>query len=251
MATTPDSIPPSDHKTARGSSYIFHQPLASSWRESLMVLPLILLGAGAVLWIGHQPTLRQQARVEVREEVKAIGTAGRGVTPAEPLAVGTTGVTSPVMTRGTAAAPIKRLLPGDVIITVPSGSAEDRLSSFLESASIGATRITVDRIVFASGSAQLTPRSREQVDRIATILRAYPAAHVVVAAYTDNSGSAESNLSLSRDRAKAVTDRLIIEGVASDRVQAQGFGNQQPIADNATAPGRSQNRRVVLEVNLP
>jgi outer membrane protein OmpA-like peptidoglycan-associated protein len=251
MLPTPERSAPRDEQTGRGADYVFHQPLASSWKESLMVLPLVLLGAGAVLWMGHLPTLRQQARVEVREEVKAIGTTGRISTPPkDSMPVGTTGITvlrAPLP----GAASIKRILPGDVVITMPGGSAEDRLSAFLESASIGATRITVDRIAFRSGSAALTPGSRAQIDKIATILRAYPAARVVVAGYTDNVGNETANRSLAYNRSKAVTDRLVKDGVAADHVHPQGFGSQQPIADNATENGRSQNRRVVLEVSVP
>jgi OOP family OmpA-OmpF porin len=248
MTITPDTLPP-HADDARGSHYVFHEPLETSWRQSLLALPLALLAGGLVLWLGYRPAVRQQARVEVSEVVKAVGTTGQAEPrPSEPMAVGTTGMVT-VGTGSTVGPTVKRILPGDIILAMPAGSTEDRLAAFLESAATGATTIAIDRLTFSSGSAQLTPRSREQVDTIATILRAYPQARIIVDGYTDDSGNEAANLSLSHTRARAVTDRLVKDGVASDRVHAQGFGSQKPVADNDTEEGRSQNRRVILEVD--
>ena len=155
-----------------------------------------------------------------------------------------------VGTAGTLAGTFARTLPGNVNITIPAaGSAEDRLSLYLASAAAGATNVTFnfDRIAFDSDSAVLTPESNEQLDNIATILRAYPRAHVTITGHTDNVGSEAANLALSRERANAVAARLTAIGVSSDRVQAVGYGGQKPVADNSTEAGRGQNRRVELE----
>jgi outer membrane protein OmpA-like peptidoglycan-associated protein len=249
MTTTPDSLPPHADDVARGTNYVFHEPLETSWRQSLMALPLALLAGGLVLWLGYRPAVRLQARVEVSEVVKAVGTTGQAEPrPSEPVAVGTTGITM-AGKPSTMGPTVKRILPGDIIIAMPAGSTEDRLAAFLESAANGSTTIAIDRLTFSSGSAQLTPRSREQVDTIAKVLRAYPQARIIVAGYTDDRGNEAANLSLSHTRARAVNDRLITDGVSSNRVHAQGFGSQKPVADNDTEEGRSQNRRVVLEVN--
>ena len=64
----------------------------------------------------------------------------------------------------------------------------------------------------------------------------------------DDTGEAEANLRLSEARAQAVMDWLIAAGVSPDRLEAQGFGEQQPVASNADEAGRLQNRRVVLRI---
>src|SRR6185436_9702399 len=95
-----------------------------------------------------------------------------------------------------------RTLPGNATITIPAvGSAEDRLSLYLASASPGETTITLDRIEFDSDSAVLTADSNVQLDNIATILRAYPQAHVAVTGHTDSMGGDAANVVLSRARA--------------------------------------------------
>ena len=87
-----------------------------------------------------------------------------------------------------------------------------------------------------------------QLANVATILKAYPTTRVVIAGYTDNTGDEAANLALSRGRAEAVMDALRNEGVPAVNLQAQGFGSQNPIADNSTEAGRARNRRVTLNV---
>ena len=67
-------------------------------------------------------------------------------------------------------------------------------------------------------------------------------------AYTDSTGSARHNLGLSERRADAVRDYLVGQGVSSSQLTAKGYGETNPIASNATAEGRAQNRRVVMRV---
>ena len=71
---------------------------------------------------------------------------------------------------------------------------------------------------------------------------------MVVEGHTDNTGDAARNLALSDDRARAVMDWLIAAGVSPDRLEARGYGEQQPVASNDTEDGRMQNRRVVLKI---
>ena len=110
-------------------------------------------------------------------------------------------------------------------------------------------KVDLDRIGFGIGSATLTPPSRAQIDNIAAILREYPKATVNVAGHTDNMGNEKTNLALSRARAETVAKALTNAGVSADRVRAEGYGSQKPVADNSTARGRAQNRRVTLEVS--
>lgn len=197
-----------------------------NWSAAAVALLAALCVGGFIWWARQKPI--EVARVEVVEPMaKAVGTAG------------------------TLAGRFARTLPGNLKITIPAaGSAEDRLSTYLASAAAGATtaNFSFDRIAFDSDSAVLSPESDEQVDNIATILRAYPRAYVTIAGHTDNVGNEGANLVLSRDRATAVAARLTALGVSSDRVQAVGYGGQKPVADNSTEAGRAQNRRVDLDV---
>ena len=105
-----------------------------------------------------------------------------------------------------------------------------------------------DRIEFNNGSSTLTSASREQLGRIATALTAHPGARITIAGYTDSSGSEAANVALSRARANAVRDALRSQGIVTDRMQAEGYGSQDPVASNATDEGRAQNRRVTVVV---
>jgi K(+)-stimulated pyrophosphate-energized sodium pump len=71
---------------------------------------------------------------------------------------------------------------------------------------------------------------------------------VKIGGYTDNSGDPAANLRLSQARADSVMNELRTMGVGGDRLEAEGYGDQHPIADNATADGRAKNRRVAVRV---
>lgn len=101
-------------------------------------------------------------------------------------------------------------------------------------------------IQFQSGSAKLTKASYRTLNDIVALLKKITAAKLEVQGHTDNVGSAEKNKQLSQDRAQAVVDYFINNGISSDRTRAVGFGPEKPIADNKTKKGRAQNRRVEL-----
>ena len=82
------------------------------------------------------------------------------------------------------------------------------------------------------------------VDRLAAWLIAQPERTVEVGGHTDDEGPAPGNQRLSQRRAESAADYLIQQGVASDRVSAVGFGEDQPIESNATDEGQRANRRV-------
>ncbi len=84
------------------------------------------------------------------------------------------------------------------------------------------------------------------LDEAAQTLKEYPSYHMMVCGYTDNKGTASENLALSKARAEQVKKYITGKGISSDRVQTNGLGDSQPIADNSTADGRAKNRRVVL-----
>jgi outer membrane protein OmpA-like peptidoglycan-associated protein len=79
-------------------------------------------------------------------------------------------------------------------------------------------------------------------------LKAYPAVHLKIGGYTDNSGDATANLQLSQDRATTVMNELVGMGIAPDRLEAKGYGESYPIATNTTEEGRARNGRVAFHV---
>jgi outer membrane protein OmpA-like peptidoglycan-associated protein len=106
----------------------------------------------------------------------------------------------------------------------------------------------MDQMSFDTGSARLRPQSHAQLDNIAVVLKSCPAVHLDIAGYTDNIGPAEANLRLSQNRAKAVVAQLAAKGVPQERLTAEGYGEEDAIADNSTEQGRAQNRRAALRV---
>ena len=101
-------------------------------------------------------------------------------------------------------------------------------------------------INFDSGKYTIKPESYKIIDDIAAALRAKPDMKVKLEGHTDNVGNARANKKLSDDRAKAVMNAIVAKGIDSSRLVAEGFGLEKPIADNNTAEGRAQNRRVEL-----
>jgi outer membrane protein OmpA-like peptidoglycan-associated protein len=110
----------------------------------------------------------------------------------------------------------------------------------------GRRNFTLEGVTFDTGTAHLTSDARVALDRVAESLIAWPDTRVEVNGYTDSRNTSASNLSLSRARSAAVCEYLVDQGVASSRLQENGFGESNPIADNTTAAGRATNRRVVF-----
>ncbi|AAZ98407.1 outer membrane protein [Thiobacillus denitrificans ATCC 25259] len=107
-------------------------------------------------------------------------------------------------------------------------------------------RMTLDGVSFEPGSVRLTPDSITILDNAAASLNAWGEVRVEVAGHTDSTHSAAFNLELSQRRAEAVRAYLVKKGVRAERLTARGYGESQPVADNRTAAGRAQNRRVEL-----
>ena len=103
-------------------------------------------------------------------------------------------------------------------------------------------------ILFDTGKSSIKAESTSVMVDIIQILNEYPNARFTVEGHTDSVGSASLNQKLSEERANAVRDFLIDKGIGADRLVAAGYGEDRPIANNNTRSGRSQNRRV--EINL-
>ena len=140
-------------------------------------------------------------------------------------------------------------LPGGQKISTPEGSNAEAFLTFLAAEGDDLnTRFTLDRVNFETGSANITAESQEQINNFAAILDAYKSVHIRLEGHTDNTGDAEANKNLSTQRALAVKNALAQLGTGSDRMESAGFGQEQPVADNATPEGRAINRRVDVYV---
>ncbi len=104
----------------------------------------------------------------------------------------------------------------------------------------------ISGLLFQSSSAALESTSRSLLDDLANQLMIHPHVNVAVMAHTDNSGQAEKNLALSKQRALSVSNYLIQRGVERARIRPEAYGESRPIADNGTPGGRQLNRRIEL-----
>ena len=133
-------------------------------------------------------------------------------------------------------------------ISFAAGSAGSQMMEFIKGGANGDGRFRFNNLNFASGSAVISGESGQEVDNISAILKAYPDVSINIEGYTDSQGNADSNITLSQQRADAVQNRLIAEGIAANRIKTKGFGAANPIGDNATAEGRAQNRRIEVVI---
>lgn len=108
--------------------------------------------------------------------------------------------------------------------------------------------IVLEGVTFAFDSDRITADERGTLNEAVAILRRNPEVRVEVAGHTDSVGTAAYNVSLSDRRARAVLEFLAAQGIDRARMRARGYGQAEPIADNATDAGRAQNRRVELRV---
>jgi outer membrane protein OmpA-like peptidoglycan-associated protein len=111
-------------------------------------------------------------------------------------------------------------------------------------------KIVINNIFFETGKAILSPQSNVELEKAVDLLKTNPRMIIEVGGHTDNVRDDIYNMKLSHDRAKSVRDYLVKAGIASERVQAKGYGESNPIATNDTEDGRKANRRtefIILE----
>ena len=105
-----------------------------------------------------------------------------------------------------------------------------------------------DQLLFDFGSAKLRPETLGNLRKMAATLKSDDHTNLLIEGNTDNVGSEAFNKTLSEQRAAAVSNFLVGEGVASNRVKLIGLGEANPVASNASETGRQQNRRVEIEI---
>ena len=111
--------------------------------------------------------------------------------------------------------------------------------------------VVLKDVTFATASAKLLPGSEVTLDKVATTIKECQCSKVDIRGYTDSVGKPAYNQNLSERRANAVKDYLESHGVSAGILTAQGFGEESPVADNKTAGGRAENRRVTVQFTAP
>jgi outer membrane protein OmpA-like peptidoglycan-associated protein len=106
-------------------------------------------------------------------------------------------------------------------------------------------------ILFETGSAVLKPEAVAQIEKVGDVLAKYSDDRIRVEGHTDSVGTRQANEELSLRRANAVKSVLIGRGVKETQITALGMGEEHPIADNKTADGKKQNRRVEVHIDVP
>lgn len=109
--------------------------------------------------------------------------------------------------------------------------------------------ITLGDVLFATGQADLKSGARRSLEKLSAFLHEYPQRNVQIEGFTDSVGSDDYNQGLSERRAGSVRDALTGMGISSDRIQTRGLGKSSPVADNDSATGRQQNRRVEVIIS--
>jgi len=109
--------------------------------------------------------------------------------------------------------------------------------------------VNMSDVLFDTGKYTLKPNTKISLAKVSGILQAYPGLKLQVEGYTDSVGGDAYNQKLSENRAGGVRDFLVSQGVSIENISATGYGKTHPVADNGTAAGRAQNRRVNLVVS--
>lgn len=117
----------------------------------------------------------------------------------------------------------------------------------LVSIEVGA-KVILKNIYFESGKSTLMSESFASLNNVVKLLESNPTLRIEISGHTDNVGSLKSNMKLSNDRAKAVVDYLVAQGIVASRLEYKGYAFQQPVAGNDTEEGRAQNRRVEFKI---
>lgn len=113
---------------------------------------------------------------------------------------------------------------------------------------IQSINVSAKSIQFVTGSDKIQASSNATLDNITALMLKYPNTRWSIEGHTDNVGKEAKNLDLSKRRAASVKNYFISKGVAADRLDSEGYGQIRPIADNKTAAGRTENRRVEIKL---
>ncbi|MEI6885920.1 MAG: OmpA family protein, partial [Bacteroidota bacterium] len=102
-------------------------------------------------------------------------------------------------------------------------------------------------IYFDIGKSVVKPEGFPEIDMLVKFMQDRPKVRLMIEGHTDNTGSEAKNLTLSEQRAASIKAEMVKRGIDSSRIETKGYGSSMPIADNKTAAGRTQNRRVTVK----
>ena len=134
------------------------------------------------------------------------------------------------------------------LVIPPATTVQEIYLDFLLNKVQVGSKIILKNIFFDFDKATLRKESAVELDRLVKMLRDVPTLTIEISGHTDNVGSDEYNTKLSKDRAKAVVDYLIVQGIEENRLTYAGYGESQPISDNDAEEGRQENRRTEFKV---
>lgn len=103
-------------------------------------------------------------------------------------------------------------------------------------------------VYFDTAKYNINAASQTTLNKLIAVFKEYPDTNLLVVGHTDSQGAEDYNMTLSKNRANAVTNYLISKGISSGRLTTNWFGESQPVHDNATAEGRAKNRRVNIAI---
>jgi outer membrane protein OmpA-like peptidoglycan-associated protein len=190
---------------------------------------------GGRFWLGHSGVAISAA---VNVNLQEIAEAGWGPTPVG----GLIGITW---------APWPPPPPPPVVVPPPAPVVEEVVPPAPPPPPAPAPRSTTDEIYFDAGSARLTNIAKAILDGVALRMKNDLNSTAAITGYSDNLGSPESNLEISRRRAEAAKEYLVTRhGIDPARITTQGKGSMEPAYDNSTPEGRAKNRRALIVVTL-
>lgn len=103
-------------------------------------------------------------------------------------------------------------------------------------------------VYFATNKFDINTASQATLSKLIAVFKEYPDTNLLVVGHTDSQGADDYNMTLSKNRAQAVTNYLVSKGISQGRLTTNWFGEAQPVNDNATAEGRAKNRRVNIAI---
>ena len=171
-------------------------------------------------------------------------TAGCASSP--PRVTGTEGGGTSNEVAGPAEGPVDT--DGDSIADVDDSCPDTDEQALVDDTGCEVRMGAVDGLNFGPDEVTLSDGAEQVIDRYIEVLNRYPEITVTVEGHTDNRGSAESNLELSKERVVSVVRYMVSNGINPDRIKPYGYGESRPRAANATAEGREQNRRIEINV---
>ena len=129
---------------------------------------------------------------------------------------------------------------------IDEGAVITKVETVTDANNLTAVKVTFDSgVLFASNKYNLNAEAKKNLEQFAQVLKEYSDADVAIFGHTDSTGSDAINDPLSLNRANSVAEYLTSLGVSAKQIKnVEGFGSKEPVADNSTAAGRAQNRRV-------